>query len=63
MKILDLLRKLGVLRSGAETGAYTSAADRPASFAIDGVLDSKKDLVTRQDLSAARDRLRGDGQS
>jgi hypothetical protein len=62
MKVLDLLRKLGILRFGAETGVYTSAADRPASLAMDGILDSKKDLVTREDLSAARDRLRGDGQ-
>jgi hypothetical protein len=31
-------------------------------LAMDGILDSKKDLVTREDLSAARDRLRGDGQ-
>jgi len=60
MKLLDLLRKLGVLRWGAETGAYTSAADRPASLAMDGVFDSEKDLVTREDVSAARDRLRGD---
>jgi hypothetical protein len=60
MKLLDLLRKLGVLRFGAETAVYTSAADRPASFAMDGVLDSQKDLVTREDLAAARDRLRGD---
>jgi hypothetical protein len=50
MKLLDLLRKLGILRFGAETGTYTNAADRSASLQMDGVFDSRKDLVTREDL-------------
>ncbi len=49
MKLLDLLRKLGILRFGAETGTYTNAADRAASLQMDGVFDSRKDLVTRED--------------
>jgi len=48
--LLDLLRKLGILRFGAEGGVYTNAAERPASLQMDGVFDSKKDLVTREDL-------------
>jgi hypothetical protein len=50
MKLLDLLRKLGVLRFGAETGTYTKATERPASLQMDGVFDSRKDLVTRADV-------------
>jgi hypothetical protein len=49
MKVLDVLRKLGILRFGAEAGTYTRATDRPASLQMDGVFDSRKDLVTRED--------------
>jgi hypothetical protein len=58
MKLLDILRKLGILRFGAEGGVYTSAAERPTSLQMDGVFDSKKDLVTREDLSRVRPRSR-----
>jgi hypothetical protein len=50
MKVLDVLRKLGILRFGAESAVYTNAAERPTSLQMDGVFDSKKDLVTREDL-------------
>ena len=49
MTLLDILRKLGILRYGAEAGVYTNAADRPASLQMDGVFD-EKDLVTAEDL-------------
>jgi hypothetical protein len=54
MKLLDILRKLGILRFGAEGGAYTKAAERPTSLQMDGVFDSKKDLVTREDLGRVK---------
>jgi len=54
MKLLDILRKLGILRYGAQAGVYTSAADRPSSFMMDDVYDEKKDLVTRDDLARLR---------
>ena len=57
MKLLDILRKLGILRFGAEAGVYTSAADRPTSLMMDGVYDSKKDLVTGEDVARVRDAL------
>ncbi len=60
MTLLDLLRKLGILRSGAEAGVYKNAAERPVSLQMDGVFDPQKDLVTREDVAAVRDRLRGD---
>jgi hypothetical protein len=56
MQLLDLLRKLGILRFGAEGGVYTNAGDRPTSLQMDDVFDSKKDLVTRQDLGARKPR-------
>lgn len=57
MKLLDILRKLGILRFGAEAATYTSAADRPSSLMMDGVYDSKKDLVTGEDAKRVRDAL------
>lgn len=57
MKLLDILRKLGILRFGAEAGVYTSGADRPTSMMMDDVYDSRKDLVSREDLARVRDRL------
>ena len=49
MSLLDVLRKLGILRFGAQAGVYTNAADRPTSLQMDGVFDEKKDLVTAED--------------
>ncbi len=45
MGLLDLLRKLGVLRYGATAGTYESGAERPTELMMDGVYDAKKDLV------------------
>ena len=53
MKVLDVLRKLGILRFGAEAGTYTKATDRPASLQFEEVFGSQKDLVTREDVHRA----------
>ncbi len=45
MSLLDLLRKLGILRYGATAETYTNGADRPTELMMDGVYDAKKDLV------------------
>jgi len=58
MTLLDVLRKLGILRFGGEAGVYTNAAERPTSLQMDGVFDSKKDLVTAQDLERLKTRSR-----
>jgi hypothetical protein len=55
MKLLDILRKLGILRYGVQTGVYTSAADAPSSMILDDVYDEKKDLVTREDLARVKE--------
>ena len=45
MGLLDLLRKLGILRYGATAGTYRNGAERPTELMMDGVYDAKKDLV------------------
>lgn len=45
MKLLDWLRKLGILRFGAEKATYRDARDRPMSLQSDGVFNSKKDVI------------------
>ena len=44
MKLIDWLRKLGILRFGAEAGVYRNAKDRPMSLQMDDVFNSKKDV-------------------
>ncbi len=50
MRILDLLRKLGVLRYGTKTGTYHSAKDRPDEFLMDNVCNAEKDLTHLSDF-------------
>ncbi|MDD5367088.1 MAG: hypothetical protein PHR30_17265 [Gallionellaceae bacterium] len=45
MSIMDWLRKLGILRTGAIKATYTSGRDRPVEFMLDGVLNADKDLI------------------
>jgi hypothetical protein len=51
MKLIEWLRKLGILRFGAEAAVYRNAKDRPLSFQMDDVFDSKKDVI---DISKKR---------
>ena len=45
MSLLDVLRKLGILRFGVEKAVYRNAKDRPMSFQDDSVFNSKKDVI------------------
>jgi hypothetical protein len=54
MKLIDWLRKLGILRFGAEAGVYHNAKERPLSFQMDGVFDSEKDIIN-PDKKAGQD--------
>ncbi|NLS93404.1 MAG: hypothetical protein GXX96_14700 [Planctomycetaceae bacterium] len=45
MSLIDWLRRLGILRFGAEGAVYHNATERPASLQMDGVFDSRKDVV------------------
>jgi hypothetical protein len=53
MKILDVLRKTGILRYGTKTATYTSMKDRPAEFFMDGVFNAEKDLINQADVKQA----------
>lgn len=58
MKLIDLLRKLGILRFGWTAGIYKNGRSRPFAFMMDDVHDDEKDLWLRKDLAlpAARGR-------
>jgi hypothetical protein len=58
MKLIDWLRKLGILRFGAEASVYHNAKDRPASLQMDGVFNSEKDVI---DLDKRRGRRTSPG--
>jgi hypothetical protein len=45
MKLLDWLRRLGILRFGAEKATYRDARERPMSLQSDGVFNSAKDVI------------------
>jgi hypothetical protein len=45
MTLIDWLRRLGILRFGSESGVYHNAKERPASFQMDGVFNSEKDVI------------------
>jgi len=45
MPLLDWLRKLGILRFGAEGAVYHNAKERPMSLMADDVFNSEKDVL------------------
>ncbi len=45
MKLVDWLRRLGILRFGAEADVYRNAKDRATSLQMDDVFNSKKDVA------------------
>jgi hypothetical protein len=45
MGLVELLRKLGILRYGATAGTYENGAERPTELMMDDVYDARKDLV------------------
>jgi hypothetical protein len=51
VKLLDVLRKLGIVRYGAKAAVYRSAKDRPVEFMMDDVFDAEKDLVGQESKS------------
>lgn len=57
MGIIDWLRKLGILRTGAIKASYRNATERPDEFLMSDVLDADKDLIRKgppkQDKPAA----------
>lgn len=47
MGIIDWLRKLGILRTGAIKATYRNGKDRPDEFLMSDVLDADKDLIRK----------------
>ncbi|MBS3086152.1 hypothetical protein J4422_00435 [Candidatus Pacearchaeota archaeon] len=45
MKFVDILRKLGIFRSGKVKATYKNGKERPIEFLDSGVFNSKKDLI------------------
>ena len=45
MTMFQWLRKLGILRFGAEAGVYRNAAERPLSFQDDNFYGCEKDVI------------------
>lgn len=45
MNFIDWLRRLGILRFGAESGVYRNAKERPTSLQMEGVFNSEKDVI------------------
>ena len=45
MSLIDWLRKLGILRFGAEGAVYHNAKERPLGMQQPGVFNSEKDVV------------------
>jgi len=45
MKFTDILRKLGIFRSGNVKATYRNGKERPIEFLDSGVFNSKKDLI------------------
>lgn len=45
MTFLDWLRRLGIVRFGAEAAVYHNAKERPISLQESGVFNSKKDVI------------------
>jgi len=61
MKLMDILRKLGIVRYGTKAGTYTSGRDMPPEFLMDDVYDAKKDLTTREDVARVAEALNAAG--
>ena len=48
MKIIEILRKLGIFRSGKVKAVYRNGKERPIEMQSDGVFNSEKDLINKK---------------
>ena len=48
MKIIEILRKLGIFRSGKVKAVYRNAKERPIEFQEKGVFNAEKDLINKK---------------
>jgi hypothetical protein len=59
VKFLDILAKLGILRTGTKAAVYRSGTERPAEFMMDDVYNAERDLTTAKDVAEIRAALGG----
>ncbi len=45
MTLIELLRKLGILRYGTTAAVYEGGAERPTELMMDGLYDANKELA------------------
>lgn len=50
MKIIDVLKKLNLIRFGTVKGTYKTGAERPTELMMDDVMNAKTDLVTKNTI-------------
>ena len=58
MKLKDLLRKIGLFRSGTISATYNSGVERPIELQDSGVFNAKTDLLHASDFSKKKRRVR-----
>lgn len=51
MGLIDIFRKLGIIRYGKTSGVYHNAKERPIEFQEKGVFNSEKDLISEADYN------------
>ena len=62
-KIIDALRKLGILRYGSAKGTFTSAKNKSDELTFERVYDAKKDQVHKEDVAKAAKTMRTVGKA
>ena len=50
MNLINILRKLGILRYGAQKGTFHNMKDMPDELFMSDVYNAKKDLVHKKDF-------------
>ncbi|MBW3020995.1 hypothetical protein KY334_06900 [Candidatus Woesearchaeota archaeon] len=48
MKLMDILRKLGIIRSGVKSAKYKNAKERPLEIQQSDIYNAKKDLINKK---------------
>jgi hypothetical protein len=56
-KVINTLRKTGVLRYGTKKGTYTSTKNMPTELFMDNVYDADKDLINKKDVEGFKKKV------
>jgi hypothetical protein len=57
-KVINTLRKIGVLRYGTKKGSYTSTKNMPTELFMENVYDADKDLVNKKDVEGFKKKIK-----